>query len=243
MGYVREYFEVHLLFLYRSTDGALWGQWDCCPQRLNKYKTAADRRSPAPPEPDFSDWQNSYANDLTKTVPVSFADISENFPAVLGQTSPKFTENLPSGVGVVDGEINSPRRTENVKTPRQPSAVALDLARLLQDEILKNNPQARISPRQVQNWALVADRMMRLDGRTEQDIENIIRWCQNDDFWYRNILSMEKLREKFDQLTLNRERDQRKAPDGEVEDDLDYKLGRPKWTGLADDAEEKEPRQ
>lgn len=84
MGHLREYSDAHLLFLYRAADGAVWGQWDCKPQRLNKYKTACDRRSPAPPEPAFADWQSTYANGLTKTIPVSLTDISENLPQILG---------------------------------------------------------------------------------------------------------------------------------------------------------------
>jgi hypothetical protein len=82
--------------------------------------------------------------------------------------------------------------------------------------------------------------MMRLDGRTEQDIENVLKWSQNDDFWCGNILSMEKLRSKFDQLTLH---GGRKQATEAVEDDLDCKLARPKWRGLEKNPAEKEPQQ
>lgn len=40
------------------------------------------------------------------------------------------------------------------------------------------------------------------DGHTEADVERIIGWATTDTFWKSNILSMAKLREKFDQLSL-----------------------------------------
>jgi hypothetical protein len=42
--------------------------------------------------------------------------------------------------------------------------------------------------------------MMRLDKREANDIKDVIDWCQADSFWMVNILSTNKLREKFDQL-------------------------------------------
>ena len=54
----------------------------------------------------------------------------------------------------------------------------------------------------LQSWAKHIDRMIRLDRRTPERIEQVIRWCQQDSFWQSNILSTEKLREKFDQLDL-----------------------------------------
>jgi len=48
--------------------------------------------------------------------------------------------------------------------------------------------------------------MLDRDGRTEQQVMGAINWCQTDDFWRSNILSMPKLREKYDQLRLQAER-------------------------------------
>lgn len=44
------------------------------------------------------------------------------------------------------------------------------------------------------------------DGRTVDQVERAIRWCQADEFWRSNILSASKLREKYDQLRLAAER-------------------------------------
>ena len=47
--------------------------------------------------------------------------------------------------------------------------------------------------------------MLRRDHRSYDEIAGIIRWCQADEFWRTNILSFDKLREKFDQLLLKAE--------------------------------------
>ena len=57
----------------------------------------------------------------------------------------------------------------------------------------------------LQKWASYIDNMLRLDKRTPEAIEAVIRWCQADDFWCNNILSTAKLRKQFDQLDLKRQ--------------------------------------
>lgn len=49
-------------------------------------------------------------------------------------------------------------------------------------------------------WKQAADRLIRIDGYTPDQIRKVIDWSQADEFWQANILSMPKLREKFDQL-------------------------------------------
>lgn len=52
------------------------------------------------------------------------------------------------------------------------------------------------------------------DGRTVEEAEMVIRWSQQDHFWRGNILSMAKLREKFDQMRLRAVPKQRPAEVG-----------------------------
>lgn len=54
----------------------------------------------------------------------------------------------------------------------------------------------------LQAWAKHVDLMLRIDGRTPERIEEVIRWAQRDSFWSKNILSTAKLREKFDSLVM-----------------------------------------
>jgi len=57
-------------------------------------------------------------------------------------------------------------------------------------------------PRITKKWRDAARLMMTVDGRTEQQIHAAIDWCQSDEFWRSNVLSMPKLREKYEQLRL-----------------------------------------
>lgn len=51
-------------------------------------------------------------------------------------------------------------------------------------------------------WRDTARLMLDRDGRTEAQILGAIDWCQADGFWCGVVLSMPKLREKYDQLRL-----------------------------------------
>lgn len=56
-------------------------------------------------------------------------------------------------------------------------------------------------------WLDAARLMLDNDGRTEQQIHAAIDWCQDSEFWRGNILSMSKLRAKFDTLRLQAQRE------------------------------------
>jgi hypothetical protein len=73
----------------------------------------------------------------------------------------------------------------------------------LADRIVANgSPEPSITKR----WRDAARLMLDKEGRTEEQIHSAIDWCQNDGFWKANILSMPKLREKYDQLRLAAQR-------------------------------------
>ncbi len=74
------------------------------------------------------------------------------------------------------------------------------LAKLLFNRIRENNPQHK--PPNLQSWAKSICLMIRRENRAPDDIEHVIDWCQQDDFWKSNILSTVKLRKQFDQLSM-----------------------------------------
>ena len=74
---------------------------------------------------------------------------------------------------------------------------------LLLVELIKGR-SATFKKYDVQTWASHVDKMLRIDGRTPEAVEAVIRWCQGDDFWCNNILSTSKLRKQYDQLELKR---------------------------------------
>jgi len=87
------------------------------------------------------------------------------------------------------------------------SPESLRLSGILADLILQNNPEnTRLNNGKLKDtvarWAKDIDKLIRLDGQDVQEIEQVIRWCQSDEFWKSNVLSGSKLREKWDQLIL-----------------------------------------
>lgn len=79
-------------------------------------------------------------------------------------------------------------------------SLELILACELYNLILGNNPSTK-KPN-IQTWAKSFDLMIRGDNRNVDDIRAVMKWCQMDSFWHKNILSPDKLRGKFDQLTV-----------------------------------------
>jgi len=66
-------------------------------------------------------------------------------------------------------------------------------------------------------WRTAARLLLDTDGRTIDQAIAAIDWCQNDDFWRANILSMRKLREKYDQLRLAAQRARARKTTGQRE--------------------------
>ena len=81
-----------------------------------------------------------------------------------------------------------------------PNSDEFRLSKLLFDEIRIRKPDFKEPD--LQKWSIHTERIIRLDKRSPERIEAVIRWCQADDFWQNNILSTEKLRKQFDQLEL-----------------------------------------
>ena len=51
-------------------------------------------------------------------------------------------------------------------------------------------------------WLDSARLLIDQDSRTEEQIHKAIDWCQDDEFWRANVMSLPKLRAKYDQLRL-----------------------------------------
>jgi len=85
-----------------------------------------------------------------------------------------------------------------VRTPENPEFRRL--AFLLHLKIKSRNPGQK-DPNW-KTWTEEIRKAIEVDGRTPEDVEKIINWCQADEFWQNNILSTAKLREKFDALVL-----------------------------------------
>jgi len=103
-----------------------------------------------------------------------------------------------------------------------------ELCTLLADLVEANGSKR---PKVTKAWRDEARRMLDIDKRELDKASNLIRWSQADGFWRKNILSMAKFRQRYDQLRLAALEDWNKnggktmaSPDGEV--DVDAVLGR-----------------
>jgi hypothetical protein len=70
---------------------------------------------------------------------------------------------------------------------------------LLVSLIKKNNEEWDMKGKP-EKWAEDINKLFRIDGRSYKQIQFMIRWTQQDQFWSQNILSASKLREKFNDL-------------------------------------------
>ena len=112
-------------------------------------------------------------------------------------------QSIPDGIDA--SEIHPPEVDANpstvVHSPNRPDVDAL--CTHLADLIEKNgSPRPSITKKWRDSARLMIDR----DGRASEDIHRAIEWSQCDEFWRTNILSMPKLREKYDQMRLQASR-------------------------------------
>jgi len=77
----------------------------------------------------------------------------------------------------------------------------LSLCERLTMAMRRNDPRAHVAP-DSRRWLDAARLLLDQDHRTVAEVERVIDWCQADEFWRSNILSMPKLREKFTQLSM-----------------------------------------
>ncbi|PAE27887.1 hypothetical protein CHI07_16950 [Paenibacillus sp. 7884-2] len=87
----------------------------------------------------------------------------------------------------------------------------MKLAELLFKKVKENNPNAK-EPN-LESWANTFRLMMESpkEKRSGKDIQDLILWSQDNHFWYKNILSADKLRKQFDRLFMEM-KDERDKP-------------------------------
>lgn len=92
-----------------------------------------------------------------------------------------------------------PKLRPDAAAPDLPRDDVEEICRHLADRIEGNGSKR---PEITKSWRTEARRMIDLDGRTVEQILRAIDWSQQNLFWRSNILSVPKLREKYDQLRL-----------------------------------------
>lgn len=139
---------------------------------------------------------NRYALVIDGVQPTSPRDVdgvkSEAETGVYGvkPTSPDpihISNPVPS-----DEKLPVPLSIESSSEPKR-------LAELLAELMVANGCK---KPRVTNQWIATIDRMQRLDGRSFDQIERAIRWCQSDPFWSANIHSPDALRRHYEKMRM-----------------------------------------
>lgn len=111
-------------------------------------------------------------------------------------------------------EDEIPEEPEEVKLDYEEDSTEIQLSRFMIDEMLRIKPDSKVPDKDVkklQGWAEQIDYMLRIDKRSPRDIAELFRWSQEDSFWCSNIRSPRKLREKWDTLELQKNKDSPKS--------------------------------
>ena len=108
----------------------------------------------------------------------------------------------------------------------KPYKMAMYLKKKIKSNI-PNQPVPKDSPKQMESWSLAMDRLHRLgtvggdSGYSWDKIKEIIDWCQQDEFWYKNILSASKLRKQAVKLETRMKEDKGYTLN-QPEEEIDY---------------------
>lgn len=118
----------------------------------------------------------------------------------------KFANSIGNSANSIDENAKAiPDTKPNTKPDIEAKAscsspIGSELATLLFESIKKTKPDIKNPNLKV--WEKELDRMIRLDKREVGKVKKMIAWLPNNNFWSKNILSADKLREKYDRLEL-----------------------------------------
>lgn len=123
------------------------------------------------------------------------------------ESLPKGKESLPGGVKKVDSDGKESLHNNNSipTTNKYIIKEFIDLAEYFYNALITNvnPPSFKNKKPDLNKWAITFGKMIRLDKYNSIDIKQVIDWTVKDDFWKVNILSPNKLREKYDKLYLS----------------------------------------
>lgn len=120
-------------------------------------------------------------------------------------------ESRTEGVQRVAPEPTTEPKTTSTTTLSSSSDLKIEsLCELFSQLTRKRTETPDGSPRYrvTATWRTEMDRLLRIDGRSPGEVEAVIRWVDQDPFWAANVLSVPKLRAKYDQLAATARRKQ-----------------------------------
>lgn len=137
---------------------------------------------------------------MTETEPMDCQDndapLSEN--CIMENTEVRFS----SITDIKQTDINTDKVSPvggHVPKPIEPKAI--ELANLMYE--LHKQVDPKLKAPNIEKWAADIEKINRLDGRSYEDIEKVIRWIKTPgNFWFANIMSGNKLRLQFSRLYI-----------------------------------------
>lgn len=118
-------------------------------------------------------------------------------PSPIPDTIP-YSETTDNLCNIGSQPVDNFLREQEKSCEQQTDAIASDLSTYLFEEIQKRMP--RFKKPNMKEWAIVMDRMIRIDKRESFEIMEVIAWLKNDDWYAANIISPTSLRKKFDEI-------------------------------------------
>ena len=108
-----------------------------------------------------------------------------------------------------DGDVNPSPVKKTQTIPEQAKRLAL----LLYDLHRQIDTHFTTSQKHIEQWAKDIEKLNRIDKRSYEDIEKVIRWIKTaGNFWCPNIISGSKLREKYPQVFLQMQQQHTRDP-------------------------------
>jgi hypothetical protein len=142
-------------------------------------------------------WEPVFAGQAQRLIPLS-RDGEISIPPLAESAIPSIetgkTISTPRPLRVVG---------DDEKAPDRPEVVAL--CERLADRVEANGSKRPVITKA---WLTSCRLLIDKDGRPAEKVALAIDWCQADDFWRANVLSMPTLRKQYDRLRLAAQRDQ-----------------------------------
>jgi hypothetical protein len=112
-------------------------------------------------------------------------------------------------------EEKQKRKPDNRETPVEADRLASTLLELHQ----AIDAGYAVTDGRLKAWAADIDKLHRIDGRTWEQIESVMRWAKADSFWQSNVIAGKTLRSQFTKLLIqmqNRPRQPEKPPERKI---------------------------
>jgi hypothetical protein len=118
-------------------------------------------------------------------------------------------KTTPGGAEIAPGTVKNRKTRKNAGEPQRD-----DVDRIcahLAERMIGNGCKP---PAITEAWRREARLLLDADKRTEEQVHRAIDWCQGNSFWRGKVMSVAKLRAKYDQLRLDAEAEREKGANG-----------------------------